>query len=312
MNRILISSLKRPFLNEITFSLQKRGLLTIATKQANLLGSDQLRLVGAFPDLNIQKRFKSTDGFMDGSLDTMAELPITQLAESLLINLHDMGALEWSTTIFLAAFAFRLTVCFPIKIYQEHQVAKTILAMPAVQEAVTKNLARKQLNPYLLSSEQRQKLANEVYFNLVTAYSFPFFPKSLFELIDKGKYIRERIYKRENIRPQKVPMSSLLQFPLWFHLSAAIRHLTKAGTGIASFSSTIKVNFTFFYRRFTFLYLKAYKLQAEQIANEQFLWIESLAVADPHYVLPAAFLLSAFVNYKVTKMVFFTYFNCFK
>ena len=119
--------------------------------------------------LMTQKRYQSTgsDSFIDSSLTTLTETPFTRLSEHFLTSLHDLGPLEWSTTIFLAALAFRLTVCVPIKIYQEHQIARRVNTMPEVQATVEKVFKAKKIHPQLLSMEQRRKLELEVCKNIV-------------------------------------------------------------------------------------------------------------------------------------------------
>lgn len=114
--------------------------------------------------LMAQRRYQSTDSdsFIDSSLTTLTETPFTRLSEHFLTSLHDLGPLEWSTTIFLAALAFRLTVCVPIKIYQEHQIARRVNTMPEVQATVEKVFKAKKIHPQLLSMEQRRKLELEV------------------------------------------------------------------------------------------------------------------------------------------------------
>jgi hypothetical protein len=42
--------------------------------------------------------------------------------------------------------------------------------------------------------------------------------------------IRNQFYEKESCQPQKIPISSLLQFPAWVYLSTSIRNLA-FGTG---------------------------------------------------------------------------------
>jgi hypothetical protein len=113
---------------------------------------------GLFLDTT-QKRLNST-----GSV--VSESPLIHLAESLLVNIHDQGLFEWSTTFFLVSLLFRFTVCIPLKIYQEHLIARRVILSPKIQEVVDKSFREKKLDPRMLTMDQRKKLANQVSFFL--------------------------------------------------------------------------------------------------------------------------------------------------
>ena len=71
-----------------------------------------------------------------------------------MIDLHELGGLEWSTTIFLAALLFRLSVCFPIKIYQEKLMAKLLNIQPIVNDAIRKNNKSNKKNSFMNSKKK--------------------------------------------------------------------------------------------------------------------------------------------------------------
>ena len=146
---------------------QSRTLIVISLSQ-NGLGSKKLltsnRENSNQVNLNAQKRFESTNLAVKLSnfLSSMSDTPFCQMATNLMIYLHDLGSFSWPTTIFLTALIFRTAVCFPIKIYQEHLMARQILAIPVIQETTEKTFKDKNLNPHMLSTAQKKKLFEEV------------------------------------------------------------------------------------------------------------------------------------------------------
>ena len=69
----------------------------------------------------IQKRYESTEiispssSTVSNQMGFIAESPLTRVFEDVLCQVHDVLDVNWFTSIFLAAFAFRLFVCFPVK-----------------------------------------------------------------------------------------------------------------------------------------------------------------------------------------------------
>ena len=74
-----------------------------------------------FPLTKIQKRNESTEIISSSSstvsnqMGFIADSPLTRVFEDVLCQVHDVLNVNWFTSIFLAAFAFRLFVCFPVK-----------------------------------------------------------------------------------------------------------------------------------------------------------------------------------------------------
>jgi hypothetical protein len=157
-------SLSRPYFKDDSLGLDKLN-------EANNLISD------ALPGQN--------------QLGFIADSPITRFAESFIINLHDMTGMEWSSTIFLAAVLFRLSVCMPIRVYQERLMAKLLNIQPFVNDVVKKRFPIKAGDSVFAQAKARE-MANK-----------------------HGIKIRNEIYKKEGCLPQKIPISSFLQLPFW-------------------------------------------------------------------------------------------------
>ncbi len=65
-----------------------------------------------------------------------SDSPIAKTLEELLVQMHDLGSFEWTTTIFISALLFRITLCFPIRIYQEHLISKIANSQPLIKATV--------------------------------------------------------------------------------------------------------------------------------------------------------------------------------
>lgn len=70
--------------------------------------------------------------------------------------------------------------------------------------------------------------------------------------------IRNEVYKKEGCLPQKIPIASFLQMPLWIYLTAAIRNITSGNFG--------------------------HEIQMEQIRNESLLWVMKNIVFQNHFI----------------------------
>lgn len=110
------------------------------------------------------------------------------------------------------------------------------------------------------------------------------------------------MYKKDNCQPQKIPISSVLQMPFWIYLSSAIRNLTFGQNGILIFT----------YNQFFMIdNLQENSLQMEQISNEAFLWLSSLASSDPYAILSSVYLGIALINLTVNFFSKFMNINLF-
>jgi hypothetical protein len=94
-------------------------------------------LPGKFNEANVISDALPMPG--QNSFGFIADSPLCRLAENFLIDLHEVSALEWSGTIFVAALLFRVSVCFPIKVYQERLMAKLLNIQPTINELIKKN-----------------------------------------------------------------------------------------------------------------------------------------------------------------------------
>jgi len=99
---------------------------------------------------------------MNKAVSFFADSPITHVVEDVLISVHDMGSFEWSTLIVLSAFAFRLAVCIPIKVYQERLIARLIKIQPAIEEAVESKLKHICKDSVFLSPQMKLKMRKQV------------------------------------------------------------------------------------------------------------------------------------------------------
>lgn len=93
----------------------------------------------------------------------ITDSPITHGCEEILISLHDFLSLDWSSSIFLAAFLFRVSVCLPIKVYQEHLMAKLVNLQPKINEALEKNFKNLKKDSVFLTPEIKRKMTRQVY-----------------------------------------------------------------------------------------------------------------------------------------------------
>lgn len=92
----------------------------------------------------------------------ITDSPIAHTCEELITSLHDILSLEWSSTIFLTAFLFRLSICFPIKVYQEHLMAKLANLQPKLNEILEKNFKNLKRDSVFISPEMKRKLTRQV------------------------------------------------------------------------------------------------------------------------------------------------------
>lgn len=99
---------------------------------------------------------------VNNKVSLLTESAFTQLMESSLISLHEFACLEWSSTIFLAAVAFRLAVCLPIKIYQEKLTAKMINLQPIIEEKTKQNLKSIKSDSIFMSPELKKRIMHQV------------------------------------------------------------------------------------------------------------------------------------------------------
>ncbi len=121
----------------------------------------------------------------------IADSPITRLAEGFLINLHDMSGMEWTSTIFLAALLFRLSICFPIRVYQERLMAKLLNVQSYVDDVIKKRFPVKAGDSIFAQAKAKENA------------------------LKHGRNIRDEIYKKEGCLPYNIPLSSFLQLPFW-------------------------------------------------------------------------------------------------
>lgn len=92
----------------------------------------------------------------------ISDSPITHTFEDLLTSMHDCLSLEWSSTIFLTAFLFRISICFPVKVYQEHLMAKIVNLQPRITEFLENNFKNLKRDSVFLSPEIKRKIARQV------------------------------------------------------------------------------------------------------------------------------------------------------
>jgi hypothetical protein len=103
-------------------------------------------------------------------LGALSDAPYTHFLENQLVNLHDLELFEWSATIFIAALSFRLLVCLPVKIYQEHLVVKLTNAQPEVREKFEKMMIPIRKSTHFVSPELKKKLNRQVNSKKIFSY----------------------------------------------------------------------------------------------------------------------------------------------
>jgi membrane protein insertase Oxa1/YidC/SpoIIIJ len=205
---------------------------------------------------NIEKANLITDtvssDYISNKISIFSDSPITDVCTDLIISLHDQGVFEWSSTIMISALLFRLSVCFPIKVYQEKLVARMINIQPKIQETIENRFKDINLKSRFINDEIKRKMNADLI------------------------RIRNALYLKENCSPQKIPIASLIQMPFWIYLSASIRNLTAGFMGHPG--------------------------EMEQIRNESFVWLTSLATSDPTFILPALYATFALANLKYASL----------
>ena len=101
----------------------------------------------------------------NSNISWLSDAPIVRAFDEALINIHDWGSFEWSTTIVLAALAFRVCVCFPIGIFREKIVAKSINVQPEILKAIAEKHKNKNLKSMFISKELKKQILKEVVFS---------------------------------------------------------------------------------------------------------------------------------------------------
>lgn len=197
MNRLLylkkpaFSSLNINFLlnNSPKYFIQKRFDSTSSTN------IQHVKLIAPESETMINTTVDSTNrvGFITDS-------PITHTFEDLLMNLHDSLSLEWSSTIFLAAFLFRLSIGFPIRIYQEHLMAKLAELQPKIKEATEKSIEKIRKSSVFLTPELKRKIFRQVFFRTSNVYNIFYAVIFLRQLLFAMISIKKRIVNLTKFR----------------------------------------------------------------------------------------------------------------
>ena len=255
MNSFLYKLPKPALLKHVSFNVQSRGFCGIyhnqihSFKSNKLLGSNLLKPIvktqsrsesSNLPDLpdtksgpNVINTESSSNpfGFINDS-------PFARFFENSLIDLHDFGSIEWSTTIVCAAVVFRIFICFPIKIYQDKLSAKLINIQPKIDEVLKKDLPS---NFSALNREAQKHFMRKVRMFFYHCHAIKIF--KVRELFFKLVVVRNHFYKIHGCAPQKIPMASCLQLPFWIYLTSSIRNLTSGKYG-----TIFLINFKKIYR----------------------------------------------------------------
>ena len=94
-------------------------------------------------------------------LSLLADAPFTHMAENVLIYLNGLD-LGWPASIFVTALLFRLFICIPVKVYQEHTIAKLLNVQPKIIEAFNQKTKSINKNAVFLTPELKKKLNKQV------------------------------------------------------------------------------------------------------------------------------------------------------
>jgi hypothetical protein len=102
-------------------------------------------------------------------LSLLADAPFTHMAENVLIYLNGLE-LGWPASIFVTALLFRLFICIPVKVYQEHTIAKLLNVQPKIIEAFNAKTKSINKNAVFLTPELKKKLNKQVRRLLISKY----------------------------------------------------------------------------------------------------------------------------------------------
>lgn len=104
-------------------------------------------------------------GFVNNTvekLSILSEAPFTHAIENVLLGIHGVDMLSWPATIFVAAFLFRLSICFPIKVYQERMIAKLINVQARVRDQFEEKTSSINKKAVFMNPDLRKKLNQQV------------------------------------------------------------------------------------------------------------------------------------------------------
>ena len=90
------------------------------------------------------------------------ELPLVELFQDALIGMHDVAAMSWPGTVFLAALTFRLLICLPMQLYQFKLNEKVYALQPFIAEQTEKRMQQMSLPSRFASPTVQKEFAREV------------------------------------------------------------------------------------------------------------------------------------------------------
>lgn len=172
---------------------------------------------------------------------------LVKLTESYLTTVHDFTGLPWWATIVICTFTLRATITAPLFVWQMRKKVKHAMLAPVLQEII------KRLNAEAVEAAKEHRWDKKTR----DMHVFNSFHKR-----------RKELYKRHKVpgtfRRNVVPW---VQLPLWFAMSASLRHMTLSLSFITSVSATQMQTYA-------------------QFSKEGIFWFHDMCIADPYCILP--------------------------
>ncbi|XP_043273791.1 cytochrome c oxidase assembly protein COX18, mitochondrial [Venturia canescens] len=141
---------------------------------------------------------------LSGIWKSVAESSAVEYVQSSLIWLHTTTGLPWWATIILATASFRMSIIFPLTLYQHYIGAKYFNLRPDIDKMV------KELKMETNFAVHQYKWS-ESYARAVYNRSF--------------KKQKQKLIEKENCHPMKTFILAIVQIPMWITLTTALRNL---------------------------------------------------------------------------------------
>ncbi|KAE8630938.1 hypothetical protein XENTR_v10001022 [Xenopus tropicalis] len=166
-------------------------------------GSSQSRTVYSSACLSAASTGNTGSAF--GWYESLADTAPVNLAESLLISLHETSGMPWWANIVCATVALRTTVTLPLSVYQMYILAKVENLQPEI-DALAKQL-RYEVSVYGKQHGWTDKVAR-------------------FQFRKNLRRIISGLYVRDNCHPFKASLLIWIQIPMWIFVSIALRNIS--------------------------------------------------------------------------------------
>ncbi|XP_018106270.1 cytochrome c oxidase assembly factor COX18r L homeolog isoform X2 [Xenopus laevis] len=166
-------------------------------------GSSQSRTICSTTSLSAASTGNIGSGF--GWYESLSDSAPVNLAESMLISLHETSGMPWWANIICATVALRTTVTLPLSVYQMYILAKVENLQPEI-DALAKRL-RYEVSVYGNQHGWTDKVAR-------------------FQFRKNLRRIISGLYVRDNCHPVKASLLIWIQIPMWIFVSIALRNIS--------------------------------------------------------------------------------------